>query len=48
MTQEREHLWSKTKDGGSGQEAGKLISEYFIEKKVMPGVKLCQDIYLLL
>lgn len=40
MTQERKHFWSKTKHGGGGEEAGRLISEFFIEKRVMPDVDL--------
>lgn len=48
MIQGRECFWSKSKDGVSGEEAGRLISEFFIEKRVMLDVELYQEVYLVL
>lgn len=48
LIQGRECFWSKSKDGVSGEEAGRLTSEFFIEKRVMLDVELCQEVYLVL
>ena len=42
MVNSREHFWSKTKDGSYREEAGRLISQFFIfsMKRILPYVKL--------